>query len=361
MRRATERPWVHVRPQGGVGRQLRHLGCVVVARLGRWAGEGVLSTARRVVARALVAAGQRFRAAVRLAGWLDPQIRVDQLRQRGGHGRRVARAGAADIAPRAALVARVALPVARGVDDDVRLEAGARLAVSRPLGQGLGVDQLGQAAVPLPQQTAGVLTALMPTPGTPAVVDDPRVAPDLVGRAWRRPERVVVGDVDREATQLRCHAGQVTHELREVSGVVVPPQPAAVGGVEVQRGVRRGGGEDADGLGDARRVGRAGRGAAVGILRVGDEVWQAIRLENHNHRHGAVRGQLVGQRRHVVGQVVGDSLVAVARRGTVALAVVVDRAAAELAVARRRVAVSVGQVVHHDLHERRPGLRGGVG
>mmetsp|Transcript_42539 Transcript_42539/g.103235 ORF Transcript_42539/g.103235 Transcript_42539/m.103235 type:complete len:586 (+) Transcript_42539:280-2037(+) len=346
-----------------VGGELLDLVVEPAARLGR-AGlvappsDRVCRLAHRIVPRARRAAGQRLRAAVALPRRLQPEVRVDDGGERGVRRRRVPQPRAADVAPVGAVGAHAVDAVAPRVDQPVRREAADRAA--RVGADDLRVVQLVVRRVVLLQQAARVAAARVRRVER-AVLRDAHL--HRLRRA-RHAERLVVGRVGGEAAEVRRDA-----HLREQPDVRLvprlPPQPAAVRRVEVERDRRRLLRQMLDRECHAvvirclrRRV--AARGA--GRLGVGRQVGQRVGLDDHRDRQPrVVRAEQRGERLHVLLLVLGEPLRAVALPRVVAPAARRVAVAADLAVGRLRVAVAVGQVVENEDDERRRRLGGRVG
>mmetsp|Transcript_52143 Transcript_52143/g.153915 ORF Transcript_52143/g.153915 Transcript_52143/m.153915 type:complete len:487 (-) Transcript_52143:221-1681(-) len=344
--------------EGGVLRELLDLVVVPLtglggARLARAGAEGVGGPTHLVTVDA-GAGGGVARAAVGLARRLDPEERVDDGRDGCVRRGQVARALAARVAPVRATRARVGHAVAPGVDDVVGGELGD--GALQLLCEGLHVVVFILAIVVLGDEPARVRAAAAAASGAVGVHV-------LVkgGRGTRRAEGLVVGDVGGEATDETIDLEQL-HEGRECLRVVGPAKPAAVRRVHVQRGRRRERSQLVDGVGDAFVVRGARRGvAALGVVVVRHEVGQRVGLHDQHHRHLAlVLGQHGRDRVDKVALILLEPRRALTRRRAVAVAGGVV-GAADLADGVEGVAVAVGQVVHHDRHQRCGRLLGGVG
>lgn len=144
---------------------------------------------------------------------------------------------------------------------------------------------------------------------------------------------VVVGDVGGETTNLVLLAGSLVGSLQDLGEligsegkVVVPPEPATVGGVNVEVDVVLL--ELGDGMGDAITVGVNGTGAE-GDVEVGDQVSERIGLEDNGELEVLGGGDLLG-----VGL---DELLLVALKAVLA--------AQELTGGLASGAISIGEVV----------------
>mmetsp|Transcript_8149 Transcript_8149/g.25135 ORF Transcript_8149/g.25135 Transcript_8149/m.25135 type:complete len:724 (-) Transcript_8149:776-2947(-) len=218
-------------------------------------------------------------AAVRLAGGLEPEVSVDDVGVERLAGGPLADENVSRVAPRGAVGPGGGVAVAAGVDDEVWLEAGNGV----PEGgrEELGVVVLVVGLVPLVEEAAWVVAARVVSAGG-------RVgeAVDVVGA--RLTEVLVVGDVGRKAAQvvLNAQVGDGSHEGVEVG---IPAEPAAVCGVEVEGDLVGVLGDLLDGVCDALGVGVLGSlVAAVGVVRIGREVWERVRLDDNSNRDNTV-------------------------------------------------------------------------
>ncbi|TLS30183.1 hypothetical protein PpBr36_03865 [Pyricularia pennisetigena] len=252
--------------------------------------------------------------AVRLTTGLDPDDTVDVgvLNRRAGGD---AEARRLDVAPLSPLLAGAGQVDAALVDEEARRQA-------------LGLEVRGER-----QCVVRLVVGIGPL----------GVGLERLGHD----EGVVVGHVGHDAAHRRVaarHADDLGELLGRRGQVVVPSQPAAVRGVQVQVHVVEL--QRPDGVGDALLV--DGRRARAKLdPHVGDEVRERVGLQHHGKGEVRGRGELLGKRRHV--------------RLLVQPQPVLGRV--ELARRLARAAVAVGQVVVHEADDLvlARGLLGGAG
>ena len=284
-------------------------------------------------------------APVGLARRLQIEESVHQIRKQIVGRGRLAEACAAHVAPAGTAGALVRDAVARRVDDVVRVPVW-----DRPLdllSEALNVVIFIVPTRELWKESARVF-ATNATGGTAVVVH--RVVE--CRRRARYAQRLEVAHIRRKATHL-CRNLESAEEGCIRLRVRLPAEPAAVRGVNVDRSLGGGGRERVDRHRDALCVRcLGGRGGALWVALVRREVGDRRGLENEGHRHlVGVLGDDGGDRIDKVVLVLAQPRAAVALREVVARAVRF-RSTAELAERVVGVAVSVGQIVYDEDHQR---------
>mmetsp|Transcript_6801 Transcript_6801/g.16235 ORF Transcript_6801/g.16235 Transcript_6801/m.16235 type:complete len:345 (-) Transcript_6801:16-1050(-) len=171
---------------------------------------------------------------------------------------------------------------------------------------------------------------------------------------------LVVRYVSGEATEVGLDA-QVLHERHERRVAVLPPEPATVGRVHIQRARGARGLQCLDGVRDAGLVG-AGRVRAVRVGHVGGHVGERVRLDDEHDWDLALEvGENGGEWVDVVVVILFEAVVACPRVGIVVACPVIVIYAADFTVRRLGLAIAIGQVVHDESDERRGRLGGSVG
>ena len=334
-RRRRGRHWSHVCILGQllnlVIKPFPGFGCT---GLSASAADRIFRPAERIEPCALRSVWQLLRAAIALAGSFQPHVGIDQIWQRGLDGRDGPNAGTSDIAPVCAVLPHVCNPVAARVDEEVRREAGNRLADCRC--KLLNVIELVVCRVVLRLQPARVCAAWI---RLVLAVQAP-----LRLRA-RDTKRLVVCYVGREPAEFAPDI-QRGNAVREQRNVVRPAQPSAVRSVEVLDCGRARLCKRVDRVRNARLVSSSGRGvAAMRVRLVCREVRKRVGLNHQRDWHfPAVRFQNSSQRLDVVLLIVCNPVCTIALFHVVARAVAV-RVATDFAVRCFGVAVSVRQIV----------------
>mmetsp|Transcript_119520 Transcript_119520/g.333453 ORF Transcript_119520/g.333453 Transcript_119520/m.333453 type:complete len:402 (-) Transcript_119520:263-1468(-) len=339
--------------------ELLHLVVVPMPRL--WRAWLVCPRAQRVAgathvveAGALAAVGQCLAAAVRFPWRLQPEVRVDEGLVGHVGGRLHSRSRAAGVAPIAAVRTVVHHTVSASVDDHMRVHA--EHVVCRG-NQTRRVVQFVVAEVPFRGKPARIVAAWM----VPVLTIEAEAVAEALVRA--------PGALDAQGLVV-CHVGGKTPDLWDIHGsedvheglhAVLPAQPAAVGGIEVDRHRRTLLSELVQRILDAILVCRlSGRAPAVRVGDVGREVRQAVRLHHDHDGHFVlVLLQHLHERVDVVLHVLPEPFLALAGGLVVALPIG-QLLTANLTIGGVRLAIPVWQVVPHKDAKLRCCLRCGV-